>query len=113
MEHPTHNEHEVTESGAMHITPLKTLWIVYFALMILLGLTYGASKFDFGKANILIALFIAIVKTILVVFFFMGVIYNTKLTKVWASLGFLWLVFLFGTMGDYITREWIRLPSGW
>jgi cytochrome c oxidase subunit 4 len=113
MEHPTHETHEVTETGATHVTPLKTLLIVYVALMILLFLTYWASTQDFGPANIFIALAIAIIKTALVVLFFMGVIYNSKLTMIWASLGFIWLLFLFGTMGDYITREWIRLPAGW
>jgi len=113
MEHETHDAHEVTETGATHVTPLTTLLIVYGLLILLLFVTYWASLFNFGKANILIALGIAIIKTALVVLFFMGVKYNSKLTMLWASLGFLWLFFLFGTMGDYITREWIRLPEGW
>jgi cytochrome c oxidase subunit 4 len=113
MEHPTHETHEVTETGATHVTPVRTLLIVYVALMVLLFATYGAAQINAGPFNIIIALAIAIIKTTLVVLFFMGVIYNSKLTMVWASLGFIWLLFLFGTMGDYITREWVRLPAGW
>ncbi|MCW3096055.1 MAG: caa(3)-type oxidase, subunit, partial [Chthonomonadaceae bacterium] len=48
----------------------------------------------------------------LVVLFFMQVKMGTRLTWVWASIGFIWLLFLFGTLGDYVTRNWISV-TGW
>ncbi len=113
MADTTHEAHEPTESGATHVGTPRMYLLTYAALMILLFLTWYASTFNFGPANIVIALIIAIVKTSLVVLFFMGVKFQSKLTWLWASLGFIWVLLLFGTMGDYITREWIRLPEGW
>ena len=114
MADTTHDaHHEVTPSGSTHVSDAKTLWVVWFILMVLLIVTYEASTFDFGKLNIVVAVLIAIIKTTLVVLYFMGVKYNSKLTWLWASLGFIWVLLLFGTMGDYITREWVRLPEGW
>jgi cytochrome c oxidase subunit IV len=114
MADTTHDEHHgVSVSGSEHISDPKVLWTVWFILMILLGLTFAASTQDFGRLNLVIAVLIAVVKTALVVLYFMGVKYNTKLTWLWASLGFIWMLLLFGTMGDYITREWVRLPEGW
>ena len=78
-----------------------------------MALTIGASYVNFGPFNILIALIIAVTKTILVVWIFMGVRHGTKLTWVWAAIGFIWLFLMFGTLGDYVTRNWIRLPQGW
>ncbi len=112
--HDTHH-HEATESGALHVSDARTLWIVWAILMVLLFVTWGASKVNFGSSsgNLIVALVIAIIKTTLVVLYFMGVKYNSKLTWLWASIGFIWLLLLFGTLGDYVTREWIRLPEGW
>jgi cytochrome c oxidase subunit 4 len=109
--HDTH--HEVTVSGATHVSNPVVLWVVWVALVILLGITYAASKQDFGSFNIVIAVLIAVAKTALVVLYFMGVKYNSRLTWLWAALGFIWMLLLFGTMNDYITRQWVRLPEGW
>ncbi len=48
---------------------------------------------------------IAIAKALLVITIFMGVAYTTKLAKIWAIIGFLWLFFLFGVMIDYKSRD--------
>lgn len=109
-----HTEHSEGHSGAAHALPISTYLRVYAALMVLMGLTVGASYISaFGAFSIWIALAIAVTKTLLVVLYFMGVKYGTRLTWLWASVGFIWLVLLFGTLGDYVTREWIRLPAGW
>ena len=63
---------------------------------------------DFGVLNTPIALAVALLKASLVVIYFMGLRYNTPLTKVVAVAGFFWLVILFGlTLNDYLTRPWI------
>ena len=51
------------------------------------------------------------IKAVLVVLFFMQVKMGTRLTWVWAAIGFLWLIFLFGTLGDYVTRNWISVTG--
>ena len=109
----SHTNDDRTHDPSHHIVPIPTYLAVYVALMILMGATIGASYINFGPFNILIALFIAVVKTVLVVLFFMGVKYGTKLTMLWASIGFIWFLLMFGTLGDYVSRNWIHLPQGW
>jgi cytochrome c oxidase subunit 4 len=67
---------------------------------------------DFGALNTPIALGIAAFKASLVVLIFMGVRYNTPLTKVVACAGVFWLMILFGlSMNDYLTRAWMGFPG--
>jgi cytochrome c oxidase subunit 4 len=113
MAHAEHSSADTMPQEHKHdVLPVWIYWAVYLALMVFLGLTYGASLIDLGPFNIVVALIIAIIKTVLVVLFFMHVKYSSKLTWLWAGLGFVWLLLMFGTMGDYVTREWIRVP-GW
>ncbi len=91
----------------------KGLYVTIFAtLIIMTGLTVLIARQDFGSMNTPIALAIAGFKATLVILFFMGVKYNTPLTKVVAASGFVWLIILFGiTMGDYLTRGWLGFPG--
>ena len=93
--------------GHTHVvTPVSTLFIVFGTLFVLTILTVIAAKQDFGALNTPIALGIAIAKASLVVIYFMGVRYNTPLTKVVVVAGFFWLFILFGLgMSDYLTRD--------
>ena len=85
---------------------------VFFGLIVLTGLTYVAAINDFGALNTPIALGIAGLKASLVVLIFMGVRYNTPLTKVVVISGFFWLLIMFGlTMGDYMSRSWLGVPG--
>ena len=62
--------------------------------------------------NTPIALGVALFKASLVIIYFMGVRYNTPLTKVVVVAGFFWLIILFGmTMGDYVSRSWLGVPG--
>ena len=66
----------------------------------------------FGLLNTPVALAVAFFKASLVVIYFMGLRYNTPLTKTVAIAGFFWLVILFGiTMNDYLTRAWLGVPG--
>ncbi len=115
--HTEHNEHHNEDSHDLshHIRPIKEYAIVYGVLMVLMAATIAVSyvKFPIEAINVIVALVIAIIKAVLVVLFFMGVKHGTRLTWVWASLGFIWFLLMFGTLGDYVTRNWIQLPSGW
>jgi cytochrome c oxidase subunit IV len=94
------------------VTPVRTYVSVFLALLVLTLLTYLAARQDFGWMNTPIALAVALVKASLVVIYFMGVRYNTPLTKVVVVAGFFWLLILFGlTLNDYLTRPWLGVPG--
>jgi caa(3)-type oxidase subunit IV len=109
--------HAATHDHDHHITPPSTLIANFLALGGLMGLTILAAKLDFGHLlpvssqmgsviNNVVALLIAIVKAYLVVSIFMGVKWGTKLIKMWAFAGFVWLPLLLGVFLDYTTRAW-------
>jgi len=54
-----------------HVAPLSTLLAVFASLVLLTFLTVGATWFDFGPANLFVAMGIATVKASLVVLYFM------------------------------------------
>ena len=94
------------------ITPTRVYLTVWIGLVILTGVTVLAAHAEMGWLNTPVALAIAISKATLVVWFFMGVRYNTSLTKVTVVAGFVWLLimFLIG-MSDYLTRSWLGAPG--
>jgi len=95
-----------------HITPVGTYVGVFIALLVLTLATVLVAKQDLGFLNTFVALTIAISKATLVVWFFMGVRYNTPLTKVVVISGFVWLMIMFGLgMSDYLTRHMIGTPG--
>ena len=101
-----------TEHGEHVITPISTYVTIFVSLLVLTGLTYLVALQDFGWLNTPIALGVALIKASLVVVYFMGLRYNTPLTKVTAVAGFFWLLILFGiTLSDYLTRPWIGVPG--
>ena len=105
------NTHDAAH--AQHIiTPTRTYILVFLGLLVGTGLTYAAAINDFGALNTPIALGIAVAKASLVVIYFMGVRYNTPLTKVTVFSGLVWLLIMFAlTMGDYVSRGWLGVPG--
>ena len=98
---------------AKHIvTPVSTYVVIFVTLLVFTGITYWVAQHDYGMMNTPVALSIAVFKASLVVIFFMGVRYNTPLTKVVVVSGFMWLLILFGLgLNDYLTRAWIGVPG--
>ena len=95
-----------------HISSKGLYYTVFLSLIALTVVTVVVARVDLGAFNTPIALGVAGVKATLVILFFMGVKYNTPLTKVVAASGFVWLIILFGmTMGDYLTRAWLGFPG--
>jgi cytochrome c oxidase subunit 4 len=81
--------------------------VILFALLIGTALTVWASFIDLGPWNPIIAMAIATSKASLVVLFFMGVKYSTKLTKLTVFAGiFTFLILISMTLSDYISRAW-------
>jgi cytochrome c oxidase subunit 4 len=94
-----------------HVTPKRTYFAIWAALLVLTYATVAVSRIDLGRLNTVAALTIAVVKALLVVLFFMHIRYSTRLTKLVLVGGFMWLALLIGlTMADEVTRAWISLP---
>jgi cytochrome c oxidase subunit 4 len=87
---------------------VKTL--VALVVLMILTVVFAQVHFpDLGPIkgtmiNNFVAMAIAVTKALLVLSFFMGVIYSTKLTKLWAVAGFVGFALLFLALGDYSTR---------
>lgn len=97
-----------------HVPRVRTLILVWVALMCATGLTTGVSYVELGWMNIVIALLIAVTKASLVAWIFMGVRYTTNLTKLFVVAGLVWLsILILITFSDYSTRSWVYQPQPW
>jgi cytochrome c oxidase subunit IV len=95
-----------------HVTPVRVYVTIWLALVVGTAVTVLAASQDFGRLNTPIALGIAVTKATLVILFFMGVRFNTPLTKVVVVSGFFWLLILFGLgLSDYFSRPWLGVPG--
>lgn len=100
-------------SGSHHHVPSVGMCVrVWLALLVLTGFTIFIANQDLGLLNTPVALLVAITKASLVIIFFMGVKWNTPLTKTVAISGFVWILILFAMgMNDYLTRGWLGVPG--
>lgn len=106
-------EHDLSHDHEHHIVPVATYAATLGALLVLMGLTVGISYVHLGSiGNNVVAMTIAIFKALLVVMIFMGVKYGTKLTKLWAATGFIWLTLMGIILIDYTTRGNEVVPTG-
>lgn len=91
-----------------HIASTRLYIGVFLALIVGTVATYLAALVDFGFFNNIVMLAIATAKMLLVMLFFMGVRWSTRLTWVVAGSGFFFLLILFTiTMSDYVSRGWV------
>ena len=91
-----------------HIASTRLYYMVFAALIVGTVLTYLAALVDFGFFNNVVMLAIAVTKMLLVMLYFMGVRWNTRLTWVVAGSGFFFLLIMFTiTMSDYLSRGWV------
>ncbi len=97
-----------------HILPLKTYLGVAAALLVLTGITVGASFLHFGAFNLIIAMLIATVKGTLVLLFFMHLLYDNKFYLAIFSFSLVFLaVFIILTMFDTMNRgEIYKIKDG-
>jgi cytochrome c oxidase subunit IV len=99
---------------AGHIVPRKVYFLVFMTLLALTALTTAVAFLDLGPLNTVAALAIAVSKALLVILFFMHVKYSPHLTRLVLVAGFVWLaILLVLTLGDFSTRHWTPVPSGW
>ena len=91
--------------GHHHVTPAPMFMAVLLALLFLTFVTVWIAQFDFGSANMLIAMAIASVKASLVIAIFMHVKWDTAINKIVFLSSFLFLSLLFTfTLADQATR---------
>ena len=97
-----------------HILPRKVYYRIWLALLALLLLTWGLAQINLGPFNIVAMLIIAMLKTVLVIMFFMHVKYSPRLIWVFVAAGFIWLLIMIDlTLSDYLTRGAVpaRMPT--
>ena len=94
------------DMGHHHVGSSAMFATVLIALLFLTFITVAVAQFDFGSANMLIAMGIAAVKASLVIGFFMHVKWDTAINKIvfMSSFLFLSLLFIF-TLADLFTRR--------
>jgi len=76
---------------SQHIVPMRVYFVIFFALMILTATTVWVAFFDLGAVNDAVALGIASTKAMLVILYFMHVRYGSRLTWIFAAVGFFFL----------------------
>ncbi len=92
----------------------RKYFAVYLALMILLAATFFFAHLDLGSMGVPIALFIASLKALLVIFYFMHLRYSrgdsTGIIRAAAFVGVFWLgILLTLTLSDYLSRSWMPI----
>jgi len=91
-----------------HVDSIGMYTLVFLALLVLTAATTMVAFVDLGAFNVVVALFIAVVKMMLVALFFMHLRHSTVLTKVVVGGGMLWLgILLFLSLSDFVTRGWL------
>ena len=97
-----------TESHAHHGGP-KIYTVNLFALIFLTVITVAAASFNFGSANVVIALAIATVKAILVGLFFMHLIWEKPVNAIIICAAFLFHgIFLMFDFLDVTSRDHLQ-----
>lgn len=104
--HADHHGHGELQMGHHHVSSTAMFTNVLMILLVLTIVTVAVSRFDFGGANMLIAMGIASVKASLVILFFMHLKWDTAINKITflCSFVFLSLLFIF-TLADQATRR--------
>jgi cytochrome c oxidase subunit IV len=96
---PEHGEHHI-------VTPIQYVF-VFGTLLFFTLVTVLAAYVDMKWANPVIALGIAVFKAVIVILFFMHAKYQSRLIKMTIGSGFfVFLVLIFMTLSDYISRAW-------
>ncbi len=94
-----HNQH--------HISPFSTFIKVYGSLIVLTVLTvFTATHINLGAFNTVLAMIIATIKVLIVMFYFMHLKYDTRLNRITIASAFFFLaVFIGFTAMDVFTRK--------
>jgi caa(3)-type oxidase subunit IV len=96
-----------------HVCSSQTFMGILLTLLFLTFITVYISRFDFGSANMLLAMAVATVKASLVVAIFMHMLWDTTINKIFfiSSFLFLGLLFLF-IFADLLARADLETRHG-
>ena len=95
-----------------HVASVRTNFVIYALLLLLLLATVGAAYIPMGALNFPLAMTIAATKAVLIVLFFMHALHSHRLTLVIAVASLLWLAIMFSlTLSDYHSRGWLDIPG--
>jgi cytochrome c oxidase subunit 4 len=104
-DHSHAHDHDDGGDVHVHISPSRFYWSIFGALVCLTVATVKVSYYDFGSANILIALVIATMKASLVAAFFMHLRYDKLFNTLAFLAAFLFLgIFILLTYDDVGVR---------
>jgi cytochrome c oxidase subunit IV len=104
-------EHAHESHRAGHVSPISLYVTIFLALMVLTAVTVGAAFVNLGQFNFLVAMIIAVFKASLVVWYFMHVKYQSRLTKLTVATGLFFLAILLGLMlVDYGSKGFTPMP---
>ena len=78
----------MSEKGGHHIVPAKVYASILGALLFLTFITVWVAQFDFGFANMIVAMGVATLKALLVMAFFMHLKYEGLMPRVIIGNGF-------------------------
>ena len=91
--------------GNSHPHSLTTYFMVYIALMVLLVVTVGLAFVNLGGLNLTVAMIVATIKSLLVIWYFMHVKDNPPLIQVAIGAGVVTLLLgMAQIFSDYLTR---------
>jgi cytochrome c oxidase subunit IV len=97
---------------AQHVIPVRTYLTVFATLMALLVATVAGSFLPLGPLHLPVALLIAAAKAVLIILYFMHVRYSNRLTWVFSSAAFVWLVILLVfSLSDFFSRGWLDIEG--
>lgn len=92
--------------------PVGLCLLVYLALLGFTAITAGAAFLDMGFLNTPVALGIASIKSLLVMYFFMELRHSPRLTWAIMASSIIFLVIMISlTMSDVISRGWLGVPG--
>jgi cytochrome c oxidase subunit IV len=88
------------------ITPTRTYYSVFAALIALTLLTVGVSFLELGAWHTTVGVLIGVVKATLVVLFFMHLLHSSRASWLAVLAGLFWLgILMVLTLSDYLTRH--------
>jgi cytochrome c oxidase subunit IV len=109
----THTAVATEHSADAHHSHRPLYYKIFGILMVLLILTVVAAALPLGQLNIIVALLIAVIKAALIVMFFMHFKDSDHLTWIVGTATVAWfLILIFMTMNDYLSRDLISSMPG-
>lgn len=89
-----------------YLTPPRTYYRVFAALIVLTLLTVAVSFVELGAWHTTVGVLIGVVKASLVVLFFMHLLHSSKASWLAVLAGLFWVGILMAlTLSDYLTRQ--------